>query len=202
MSTSPTPEEREKKDAEAKAKEEEEQSKLPYKWTQTIGDLDITVPVPGNLKGRDFDVMISKTKLKVGVKGQTPIIDVRPKFHPNSQTLNSTTSHTAMNPATIAPTSSPTSKTIDLHLDKSNKMEWWPHVITSAPKIDTSKITPENSKLSDLDGETRGMVEKMMYDQRQKEMGKPTSEEEKKMEMLRKFQAQHPEMDFSKAKFS
>lgn len=82
MSTSPTPEEREKKDAEAKAKEDEEQSQLPYKWTQTIGDLDITVPVPGNLKGKDFDVVISKTKLKVGVKGQTPIIDVCPEDPP------------------------------------------------------------------------------------------------------------------------
>jgi len=179
------------REAEEKARkevEDAEQAKLPYKWTQTIGDADVAIPVSGNLKGRDLNIILSKTKIKVAVKGQEPIIEG--SFpHPIHVDESTWTLETT-----------PSGKEVSVHLDKVNKAEWWPHIVTTAPKIDVTKIQPENSKLSDLDGETRAMVEKMMYDQRQKETGGLTSDEQKKMDMLKKFQAEHPEMDFSNAK--
>merc|ERR1712188_233444 len=67
-------------------------------------------------------------------------------------------------------------KEIVIALQKEDKQMWWKNVIVGDPEINTQKVQPENSKLSELDGETRMTVEKMMKS--------------------------HPEMDFSKARFS
>ena len=92
MSSSPPPEDRAKADAEAKAKEDAEQAALPYKWTQTIKDLDITISIDGKYKGKDLDVKFTKTTIKAGIKGQEPILEVG--FFPTFLTTLNTTTNT------------------------------------------------------------------------------------------------------------
>lgn len=179
-----------------KEKEEEEDKTPPppgnggktdkYVWTQTLSELTINIPVPAGTKTKMLDVQITNTKLKVGLKGQETI--VVGELH--KRIIVDDTIWTLEDGEVV------------INLQKDNKMEWWKCVLVGDPEINTQKVQPENSKLSDLDSETRQTVEKMMFDQRQKAMGLPSSEELSKQDMLKKFMAAHPEMDFSKAKFS
>ncbi|KAH9486988.1 Nuclear migration protein nudC [Psilocybe cubensis] len=182
-----TPEQREARDKEARLREQEEQAALPYSWTQELGEVDVTVPVPQGTRGKDLAITIDKKRLSVGLKGREPIMSgelcKEIKVEDSTWTVQD-------------------NKAVLIHLEKLNKQTWWENVLTHHPKIDTKKIEPANSKLDDLDSETRGMVEKMMFDNQQKQLGRPTSDEIKKMEALKKFQAAHPELDFSKAKIS
>lgn len=47
-----------------------------YSWTQTLQELNVNVPVPTGTKSRFVICEIKKNHLKVGIKGQPPIIDV------------------------------------------------------------------------------------------------------------------------------
>eukprot|EP00051_Salpingoeca_urceolata_P025466 m.458370 g.458370 ORF g.458370 m.458370 type:complete len:308 (-) comp20337_c2_seq1:112-1035(-) len=158
-----------------------------FSFTQSLSDLEIRIPLEKKVRGKDCHVIVDQSHIKAGLKGLDPIVDG--ELHKHIQSDESTW--------TLED-----GRVIVISLEKVNKMEWWPRLTVNDPEINTKKVQPENSKLSDLDGDTRGMVEKMMYDQRQKQMGMPTSEEAKKLEMLAKFKQQHPEMDFSNVKMN
>ncbi|KAL6123095.1 hypothetical protein ACLB2K_075618 [Fragaria x ananassa] len=156
-----------------------------YSWTQSLQEVNIIIPVPAGTKSRDIVYEAKKNRLKFGLKGQPLIIDgeLYQSIKPDD-CLWSIEDQTA----------------VSILLTKHNQLEWWKALLKGDPEIDTQKVEPEPSKLSDLDSETRQTVEKMMFDQRQKQMGLPTSEEMQKQEILKKFMSEHPEMDFSRAK--
>ena len=150
------------------------------------------IPVAKEIKGKDLNIKFDTYKVNIGLKGQPPIIDGEwPERIKSDETIWTLED---------APEGG---RVIHLSVAKwQNQMHWWDCAVKGDTKIDTTKIDPEPSNLADLDGETRSTVEKMMFDQRQKAQGLPTSDELQKQDKLKDFMKAHPEMDFSKCKFN
>lgn len=161
-----------------------------YRWTQNLGDVTVEVPVPEGTRGKMCTVVIKKQGIVVGLKGADPILEG--KLYSPINMEDSTWSIEDGNLITIE-----LAKFMGV-----NSGGWWSYLVEGDEKIDTKKIEPENSRVEDLDPEAQQMVRKMMFDQKQKQMGLPTSEEMQKQEMLKKFQSAHPELDFSQAKMN
>jgi len=136
-----------------------------YRWTQSLEEVTMFVKLPDNVTSKQLDIQMKASTLKIGVKGQTPIIDG--PLHKKIKTGDSLW--------TLETDGA--KRTLQLTFVKVDGMNWWNCIIEGDPKIDTQKVEPENSKLSDLDSETRSTVEKMMFDQQQNQKGLPTSEE-------------------------
>ncbi|KAF5477881.1 hypothetical protein F2P56_004489 [Juglans regia] len=184
------------KEQEQKEKEKEKKQLVPnhgngldmenYSWGQSLQEVTINVPVPHGTKSSLVLCEIKNNSLKIGLKGQPPIIDGG-LYKPVK--------------ADDCFWSLEDQKSISVLMSKRDQIDWWKSLLKSGPEIDTQKVEPEPSRLSELDSETRSAVEKMMFDQRQKQLGRPSSDEIQKQELLKQFMAQNPNMNFSGTKF-
>ena len=163
-----------------------------YSWGQMdIKEITINIPVPGNIKGKDLKIECDNKKLYVGIKGQEPIINCELYAPIKSDSMIWTLEEVKVG------------KMISIAFDKADPT-WWESVEKNDNiKVDTQKIQPEATSVSDIeDPELKAQVEKMMFDTRQKAMGKPTSDILQKCPQIEDFMKAHPEMDFSHTKFS
>lgn len=83
------------------------------------------VPVPAGTKGRDCDVHIERSHLRVGIKGQAPLIDG--------------TLFSAVKPEECAWTVSD-NKLVEVTLCKQEGMCWWGTVVEGDPEIDVQLV--------------------------------------------------------------
>lgn len=64
-----SPSERAAHDAAALARQEAEQAALPYKWTQALDHVAVSLPLSEGTKARMLDVAIKKKSIRVARKG-------------------------------------------------------------------------------------------------------------------------------------
>ena len=109
--------------------------------------LAVYIDVPEGTRGKDIVCEISKTKLKLALKGkeQTVLIDgeLPEKIRPDDSTW-----------------SVESNKQVVIVMDKVVQT-WWPSVVKGDPEIDTQKVD-STMRVHEYDAETQGAIRKIM----------------------------------------
>jgi len=116
-----------------------------YWWTQRLEDVTINIPVEDKIRGRDLKIEYTSKTIFVGIKGGATLLagDLCSSIKTDSFVWVLETNNTS------------NSKVITITFEKFAGQSWWECIIKGHTKIDTSKVNPEPSKLSDLDPEMR-----------------------------------------------
>ena len=125
-----------------------------YVWTQTLREVTVYVAVPEGTTSKHLVCDITPGSIRIGVKGSEPVL---------SGKLHMKVKHESM--WTLEDR-----RTVVINLDKIVET-WWSCVVEGEPVIDTTKVD-STRRVDDYDAETQGAIRKIMFEQRQKQMGK------------------------------
>jgi len=150
-----------------------------YCWSQTISDVDLKVPIPQFVsKSKDLSIDIQSHNINVSLKRDPP-----PDSGLESKLILSGTLKEKIKCDESLWSFVP-SQHVEINLEKFEQ-KWWDGVFDGDEKIDRSSIDT-TQHVHDFDDQTQSDIRKVMYDQQQKNLGKPTSEEQKTQAMLEK----------------
>lgn len=127
-----------------------------YKWTQQHKEITIFIQIEEHIKSKHIKVNFTPDTLLIVVDGKVilegellyPI-----KCENSTWYLNDDGKH----------------KELVVELEKFTFDKWYSCVIKGEPIIDTSKVTPAQGSINDLDQETQQMAYKMMIEAQEKE---------------------------------
>jgi hypothetical protein len=140
-----------------------------YYWTQTLHEVTVYVTVPPGTKAKDIFFKITPKSIQLSLKSNNNVMLIK-------GTLGGTTKHHE------AMWTLEDREVIVLTLEKVVET-WWKCIVLGDEEIDTTKVD-STRQVSDYDAETQAQIRKIMFDQRQKAKGLPTSEEIKTNDIL------------------
>lgn len=143
-----------------------------YAWSQNNSELDVQVKVPDDVKsGAQVKIHVEKIHLKVEALHDE-----------NWQTLLDGALIYEVKPGSLTWTLHPRDH-VHINLEKGYP-RYWEALLDGEPKLNVRTIDC-SIPFEDVDEEAQAKLQQMMFDQHQKRLGKPTSEEMKVQEMLK-----------------
>ena len=138
-----------------------------HAWTQTIAELTVTVDAPPGTRAKDVACKITPTSVSLKIRGSDVALEGALADRVNADDSMWTIDH-----------GDDGSSSVVLTLEKSRET-WWRSVLKDAPKRDEIDATKVDStkKMDEYDEKTQGAIRKIMFDQKQKQKGLPTSDE-------------------------
>ncbi|XP_076623240.1 nudC domain-containing protein 3 isoform X2 [Colletes latitarsis] len=157
-----------------------------YTWSQSIGDLDVLIKLPSCIKtAKDLRVDLESKEIKIEARTSTFVENQESRDSRNSEW---TTIFVGEFSFKIRKDESVWSlvpgKHISIHFEKASE-RWWEALVVGEPKIELNKIDCSRN-LDEMGLEEQMKVQELMWNQQQKFLGKPTSEQIKMEKILKK----------------